>query len=340
MIHPTPVTAKVSILLPAWNAAGTLESALRSLERQTWKDWECVLVDDGSSDDSLQLARSFADRDSRFRLLERAHEGIVPSLNAGLAACRGEFIARMDADDWSHRERLAQQVEALEAAPHLVAVGCFVRIFPRKQLRDGRRAYEEWLNQLRTPEQIWRERFIECPIAHPTLMIRRDALLASGYRDRGWPEDYDLILRLLRAGPVIGTVPHKRLGWRDHEERTSRVDPNFSIPKFNACRAWHLHRDFLKDRPEYILWGHGQTGRALRKALSDLGHQPTQIVEVHPRRVGNVIGGARVVSFEELPPASPYPIVVSVAGSRPRGEIRAFLENLGYREGFEFVCTA
>jgi hypothetical protein len=228
----------------------------------------------------------------------------------------------------------------LVAHPELEAIGSFVRSFPRRALSDGRRAYENWLASLRDPRSIWRERFIECPIPHPTLMLRRQTLLANPYRDRGWPEDYDLLLRLLRRGPKVGIVPSRLVGWRDHPHRLSRTHPNYDLARFTDCRAWHLSRDFLDGHSRYVLWGHGRTGRALRRALEALGHHPERIVDVHPRRIGEEIRGARVVAPEQLADGPWRPLVVSVAGLGPRREIRRALDPLGRREGIDYVFAA
>ena len=299
-----------------------------------------MIVDDGSEDASLSIASRFALADPRFRLVPRHHAGLVETLNAGVDACRAPLVARMDADDWMRSERLELQANALDASPSLEATGCFVRLFPRSVLTDGRRAYESWLDSLFDAEAIWRERFIECPVAHPTLMIRRPRLSALRYRDRGWPEDWDLILRLLRAGPKIGNVPVRLLGWRDRRDRLSRVDPRYELARFTDCRAWHLHRDFLNGASHYVLWGHGPTGRNLRRALSKLGHHPSVIVDVHPRRIGNEIHGAPVVPPKWLNGQIPSRLIVSVAGKGPRGEIRSTLARMGFREGVDYVCAA
>jgi glycosyltransferase involved in cell wall biosynthesis len=334
------MTPRVSILLPVCDAGKTLSTCLRSLVRQRESDWECVLVDDGSSDDSLSIARAAAARDPRFRVLARPHEGLVAALNAGAAECRAPLVARMDADDWMHRDRLSLQCALLDRTPELEAIGSFVRSFPRASLGDGFRRYETWLHSLATPFEIWRDRFVECGVVHPTLMIRRTRLRELAYRDQGWPEDYDLLLRLLADGPCVGVVPRRLLGWRNDESRTSRQDGRYSLDRFTQCRAHFLSRNFLRKGGEYVLWGHGPTGRALRRALDRLGHRATAIVEVHPRRLGNSIGGAPVIATSELASRPRLPLIASVAGARPRAEIRAALETLGYRDGFDFVCAA
>jgi glycosyltransferase involved in cell wall biosynthesis len=354
------MSPRISILLPVWNAEQTLSACLRSCLRQRETDWECILLDDGSTDRSLEIARSFAQRDARIRVHARPHAGLIPTLNAGIPLCRAPIIARMDADDWMHRDRLQLQAEALEGDSALDAVGSFVRIFPRTEMRDGRRAYETWLNEIGDSSTIWRERFIECPIPHPTLAIRKRTLEEFGYRDRHWPEDYDLLLRLLRRGPCVGIVNRRLLGWRDGPNRLSRTDSRYAQDRFTACRSWHLHRDFLSARSTYILWGHGKTGRALRRELATLGHRATLIVDVHPRRIGERIGGALVISPEELARLPGFaraavassilnstsrihsidPVIVSVAGRVPRNQIRAALVAIGLHEGEDFVCAA
>src|SRR5919206_957875 len=123
------VPTLISILLPVWNAAATLPAGLRSLQRQTEQRWQCIIVDDGSDDGSLACARRFAAQDARFTVVATSHQGLVAALHTGLAYCRGRFVARMDADDLMHHQRLAWQGRALAGSPHLPAVGCHVRLF-------------------------------------------------------------------------------------------------------------------------------------------------------------------------------------------------------------------
>jgi glycosyltransferase involved in cell wall biosynthesis len=330
----------ISVLLPAYDAAATLPAALASVARQRDADWECVVVDDGSRDETLAIARAFAARDPRFVVVGAPHEGIVAALNRGLARCRGALVARMDADDWMHRDRLAAQRAALAHDPRLAAVGTHVRLFPRRALGAGLRRYEQWLNGIASSSRVRAEAFVECPVAHPTLLLRRTVLDALRYRDAGWPEDYDLVLRLLAHGHEVGVVPRRLVGWRVRPESLTRTSPRYAIERFAACKAAFLATGFLGASDEYVLWGYGHTGRGLRRALLAHGKRPTHVVEVHPGRLGNRIHGAPVITPAALATLGDRPVVVSVAHEGPRGEVRAWMAKHGRRETIDYVCAA
>jgi glycosyltransferase involved in cell wall biosynthesis len=335
----------VSVLMPVFDAVATLPLALESIRRQRGVDFECIAVDDGSRDGSSELLERLAREDARFRVLRVEHGGIVPALNRGLALCRGAAVARMDADDVMRSGRLAAQLELLTARPELTGAGCHVRSFPRRALSEGRRRYERWLNSLTSELDVLRDALVECPLAHPTLMLRREVLQRFGYQDRGWPEDYDLILRLLRAGHLLGVVPRRLLAWRDTPARLSRRSSVYTADRFVALKAEHLARGVLAGHERYVLWGYGDTGNALCRALLGHGRRPHAIVEVHPRRIGQRIQGARVVPREGVLEArrlggTVLPIVVSVAHAGPRSEVRAALTQLGLRELVDYFVAA
>ena len=330
----------VSVLVPAFGAEATLGAALRSVERQSERDWECIVVDDGSTDRTAAVVGDFVGRDARFRLLRLRHGGIVAALNAGLAECRGQLVARMDADDLMQRTRLERQRAALRAHAEWGGVGCHVRLFPRLGMTEGLRSYERWLSSIRDATDVAREAFVECPLAHPTLMLRRELLERVRYRDTTWPEDYDLVLRLLSAGVTLGTVPERLLHWRDGANRLSRSSPRYSIAAFVACKAEFLARGFLQHVDRYVLWGYGDTGKALAEALAQRGKHPSAIIELHPGRLGQLIRGVRVSPPQALPSLPRRPLLVSVAGITPRSEIRAALAVMGFAEQRDFVCCA
>jgi glycosyltransferase involved in cell wall biosynthesis len=326
------------VLLPAWNARTTIKAALTSIQRQSHGDWECVVVDDGSADETAQIVGDIAATDTRIRLVRTPHYGVVHALNEGLEHCRAPFVARMDADDVMRRERLARQAAALEHDQSLAAVGCHVRIFPRA-ISARLREYESWLNSMRTVGDVSRDAYIECPIVHPSLMMRRE-MAQLGYCDHGWPEDYDLVLRALTSGLRIGVVPERLLAWRDRPDSLCRTDAAYEVDRFTACKAHYLARSFLSHADTYVLWGYGDTGRMLRGALAEHGKTPSHIVEVKASRIGQQIHGAPVVPIETLPSLRGRAIVVSVARAGPRAEIRSTMIAKEFVEGVDFVCAA
>ena len=170
-------------------------------------------------------------------------------------------------------------------------------------------------------------------------MIRREVIEQLGYRDAGWPEDYDLVLRLLEAGHRIGAVERRLLAWRHGPDRLSQNDPRYSIERFTECKAAFIARGPLNNTDRYVLWGYGGTGRTLCRALAAHGKRPSHIVELHPGRLGNVIQGAPVISPDRLaaPECRARLIIVSVAGDTARAEIRAALGALGISN---YVCAA
>jgi hypothetical protein len=161
-----------------------------------------------------------------------------------------------------------------------------------------------------------------------------------GYRNCGWPEDYDLLLRLLTRGYEVSVVPRRLLSWRDTPGRLSRTSPTYALERFTACKAAFLAASFLKETQTYILWGYGDTGKTLYQALLAHGKLPSHIVEIHPGRLGNRIHNAPVISHEDLVRVPRGRVVVSVAGVQARHTIRQVMARLGFVELHDFVCAA
>jgi glycosyltransferase involved in cell wall biosynthesis len=153
----------ISVLLPAYNAQDTIRQAIVSLQRQTFADFEIIAVDDGSADETGAILDGISD--PRLKVIHIPHSGLIPALNAGLEHCAGDLIARMDADDVCHPERLSLQSEFMSAHPDVSVCGCLARSFPRKAVKAGFLKYESWLNSLISHEEITRDIFIESPMA-------------------------------------------------------------------------------------------------------------------------------------------------------------------------------
>ncbi len=337
------MTPAVSVLLPVRDAEPFLAECIASLERQTRTDFEVVAVDDGSGDGSGERLEAWARRDARVRVLRRPPRGIVAALNAGLAECRAPLVARMDGDDVAHPRRLELQAELLRRRPETGVASCLVRHFPWRGVAGGFRRYEAWLNELVEPGEIARERFVESPVAHPSITVRRELLEAvGGYRERGWPEDHDLVLRLLQRGVVFAKVPRILHFWRERGDRLSRRDPRYGRDRFLACKAHHLVAGPLATKPAVVFWGAGPTGRRLARLLEQDGVRAAAFVDVDPRLAGRTVRGARVVTPEQLPGllTAGSVVLAAVAALGAREQIRAELVRLGLVEGAGFWCVA
>jgi len=335
----------ISVLLPVWNAEPYLEECLQSLAAQSWTDFEVIAVDDGSDDGSGERLEDWAARDGRCRLFRLPHQGLVKTLNAGLERCRGELVARMDADDLADPRRLELQATALRQDPSLDLVACLVRHFPDESVAEGFRIYEEWLNSLVEHDEILRERFIESPMPHPAVMARRRVLAeAGGYRETGGPEDYDLWLRLAADGRRFRKVPEYLYLWREHPDRLTRTDSRYAVERFLACKAHHLARGPLAGRERVIVWGAGQTGRRLSKHLKREGVPLQAFIDIDPAKVGRTLRGLPIHPPEELPrltsAAGSFVILAAVSSRGARQLIRDRLGELGHREAVDFWCVA
>jgi glycosyltransferase involved in cell wall biosynthesis len=330
----------ISILLPVRNEERFLPSALGSLFRQTLTSWELVAVDDGSDDRTAEILADAAKRDPRVRLFRPSRRGLVSALNTGLYACNAPLVARMDGDDISHPRRLEFQADLLNNEPKTGLVACDFRHFPRNGLRSGMLAYEKWQNGLSSHDAILRDLFVESPFVHPSVMFRKEPVLAvGGYRDMGWAEDYDLWLRLAEAGTRFARLPRTLLFWRERLERATRTMPEYTAEAFRACKAHHLKQGFLKGICEVTLAGAGLEGRAWYRTLQKEGIRVVRWIDVDPRKVGHSLHSAPVVGAGEVKAVNGARMLVTVGTRGSRDQVRRWASGAGFVEGKDFICV-
>lgn len=322
----------ISFLLPARNASATLPEALHGvLGQRDAPPYEVVCVDDASTDATPALLEAAAQSDPRVRVVKGEGRGLVAALNLGLSHCKGDLIARMDADDVVHPDRLRLQAEMLAQDPSLGAVGSLVHCDA-----PGLARLEAWLNATVTREQCLNARFIEAPLVHPSATFRREAL-GGGWEDHGWAEDWDLLLRLAEAGWQMSKVPRDLLLWRDSPQRLTRTGDAYREERMFRLRAHYLARGPLHDR-EFDIWGAGPTGKRLARELEAHGRRPRAFHDVD--RSKQIARGRPVLRAENLPPPGAAIMLCAVGAAGAREEIRGVLEPRGYLEGSHYLFVA
>lgn len=335
----------VSILLPCYNASSTLEETLSCLAAQSYPNFEVICVDDGSTDDTAAILDAWQGRDKRFVVLKKDHGGIVEAANRGLEFCRAPIIVRMDADDRCHPDRVSLQREYLLDHPEVAVVSSLVSGFPDDQIGEGFSLYYQWLNSLVSHEDITREIFVESPIANPSAAYRKSWVRdLGGYQDHGWPEDYDLWLRLYLAGARFEKIPQVLLEWREHPDRLTHTDSRYSVENFLRAKAHYLAKGPAQNRDGVFVWGAGMTGRRLSKHLVREGLPLVAFVDVDPKKIGSTRRGKPIIGVGELLDwwgKFENPILLTAVRARKAGPlIRTSLAELNLVEGVDWWAAA
>jgi glycosyltransferase involved in cell wall biosynthesis len=244
--HPAGESSvpRVSVVMTVWNGEKYLAETLDSLVAQTLRDFELVVIDDGSTDSTCAIIESYAD--PRFRLVRQPHAGVFVQANLGVSLARSSYVARLDADDIALPERLQRQADMLDAHPEAVMCYTNYRIFGENMYGDAAPGHK--------PAYFFRDTALgalqmcfRSPFIHSTLMFRRAAFDAiGGYPDLHPCEDFGFVTSLVKQGPFVG-VPEVLVRYRRHAgSATVRLGG-----RKNGADLWRLictthAMDFLK----------------------------------------------------------------------------------------------
>lgn len=334
--------SKVSIVLPVYNAANSISAAVRSCLEQSCENFELIIIDDGSTDDTANILREISEKDPRVKIISNLHKGIVAALNDGIAAAEGIYIARMDADDLMYPERIQKQIKFLDENPHAGLVSCLVEHGGHPELQEGYARYIHWINSTTTAEEISLNRFVESPLAHPSVMFRK-ALVEKhgGYREGDFPEDYELWLRWMDAGVLMEKIPQQLLFWSDLAGRLSRMDERYSPEAFNRIKTDYLAR-FLREKingRKIWLCGAGRGTRRKSDLLFNYEFSFGGYIDVDPLKTGKSFNGLDVYGVEGIPDKKDAYLVSYVGTRGAREEIRRDLKLRGFEEGKDFIMA-
>jgi len=231
LVHP-----KVTVLMPVYNGEQYLREAIDSILEQTFKDFEFLIINDGSTDRSREIVESYYD--PRIRLVHNeSNIGLIATLNKGLELARGEYIARMDSDDISYSERLEIQVNFMDFHKQIIACGTWAKFINTEGeiVHYGRSPAGKKMENL-----FW----IPSPIIHPTVMIKRQPLGQLRYNDYQYSEDYDFFLNLKAKGK-IDNISEYLLSYRQHDKNITSRHRIIQLKNSYDVFTKHIKADFI-----------------------------------------------------------------------------------------------
>lgn len=336
MAYVASTLPKISILTPFYNAGPYIAACIQSILDQNYSNWELILVNDFSDDDSLEIAHSFCKADHRIQLLTNKNKGLIEALRLAYDCSSGEYITRMDADDIMVPDRLQLMLTKLrEEGMGNVCIGK-VKYFSEGELGDGYKKYESWLNTLTENESNFEEIYRECSIPSPNFLIHRSDLDDIGaFNHQVYPEDYDLAFRMHKFGLNVTAVKEVTLLWRDHASRSTRTQGHYQPLSFIPLKvSYFTEVDLIPDRP-LLLWGAGKKGKIIAKEL--LLKQIDFIwITDNPKKAGHSVYEKILVASQSVDLAHTQ-IILAVSNLREVTEIKdRFLnfENVKYWQFF------
>jgi glycosyltransferase involved in cell wall biosynthesis len=231
----------ISVVLPAYNAERFLRAAIESVLNQTFRDFELIVIDDGSTDQTLAMARIFEALDSRVRVITHQNMGMGASLNEAIATAKYQWIARMDADDVMLPNRLEHQLQFVQNNPDIAVAGSWIQYIDERGRLIGKRCHP-----LFRRDQVQRE--IQgnklLPLTHPSVLIRKSAFeAAGGYRPQFWPsDDLDLWPRIAERGFGILVQQEFLTQYRIHSDSICAARARHTLLRVRWVRECMIRR--------------------------------------------------------------------------------------------------
>ncbi|MFZ5630277.1 MAG: glycosyltransferase [Spirochaetota bacterium] len=326
----------ISVLIPCHREGALLNRALDSVAHQTHPDWQLVLVCNNCDSETTAVAEAAAKADRRISLVTEPGPGIAYALNRGLSFCRGDYVARLDADDTMPADRLALQSAFLDQNRDVGLVSGQVRFVT--DMGIGYDQYVQHINGWRDHETIYRYRFVESPVAHPSVMFRRELVDRLGaYSTENVPEDYELWLRWLAAGVKFAKIPEVVLDWFDSTGRLSRTHDNYARAAFDSVRLRYLVQvlpQLSAGRPLWVCGGRYARRKAAR--LQQMGIEVTGVVDVIPRRLEKL----QAMTYDQLPAPGQLFLLSLVSNRAGYQVVEDVLTSKGYIPDRDFLLAA
>lgn len=330
----------VSILTPFKNTKAFIADCLKSILEQTYSNWELIIVDDHSTDDSYLVVKYFAEKDSRIKLIKNSGNGIIEALQLAFSISKGEFITRMDSDDIMTPNKLEVLVSnLLNYGKKHVATG-LVSYFSDQGISNGYKKYEHWLNSLTKNGTNYSEIYKECVIASPCWMTYREDLIAcEGFNPNRYPEDYDLTFRFYKYQYKCIHSNEVLHLWRDYSYRTSRTHKHYALNYFLDIKLFYFLEIDYNPNKILIVWGAGFKGKKIAQTFIEK-NIPFEWICDNPNKIDRVIYDKKLKSFNFLENITNTQSIITVANENSQKEIKSYMHNLNLKpiEDYIFFC--
>lgn len=330
---------KVSIIMPVFNGGSFLKDSIDSILSQSFTDFEFIIVNDGSTDQSIDIIMQYMKSDKRIVLISRKNEGIVNSLNQAAALSSGEYIARMDADDISMPDRIEKQLNFLENNPEYLLVASQIKTFtqsdeiPQTELDR----FRDWYNEGHTDEEIRKILPIGNCLNHPSILFRKEIIgLESLYkREFQCAEDYELFSRMIKLGkfaklnePLINYRIHPGQISMEYRERQRKLD--------SIIKAKIISEDYCNKQSRIVIWGCGNGGRMIAGKLVEAGLHVVGFIDKNSDSWNTSINGIPVLGDESVLDKIDFEFIV-LATTPGREYAINYLNEKGYTYGRNYL---
>ena len=326
--------------MPVKNTSLFLAQCINSILDQSYQNWELLAVDDDSSDESLIILKSYAEKDQRVQVFTNNGKGIIDALRLAYSKSSGEFITRMDSDDIMTADKLKVLSTNLSTNGNgHIALG-LVEYFSENDLGEGFKNYQNWLNSLIVNGTNFSEIYKECVIPSPCWMVyREDFEKCDALRPNRYPEDYDLTFRFYmnELKPIAcNKILHH---WRDYATRTSRTDENYADNTFISIKTDYFLSKEYDATKNLVVWGAGRKGKALAQILIKQNIHFSWICD-NPKKIGKHIYDKEMLAINALENIENTQSIVTVANPKAQEEIKHYFEKLNQEamKDYFFFC--
>lgn len=333
---------EISVLMSVYNGEKYLHEAIESILKQSCRDFEFIIVNDGSNDNTLEIIRSYTS-DQRIKVYSlEENGGLAKALNFGLKKASGKYIARQDADDISHIDRLARQKDILDNWADVSLVDSFVEYFPTNtEIAESERYHfyksvvEKDKNKPLSPEEISEKLYWYCCVTHGAIMARRDVINKIGY-DSSFlvAEDYKLFYQLNKLGYKFCKINEVMLKIRVSSASNMAKYKDLNNRMLFQIKKDEIHNLYKGKKP--FIWGAGSAGVTVLEILKENGLDIAGFIDSSSSKQGTRIKGKEVYSPKILKDRAKG-FKVLVASSVGKFQISEMLKAWGYRHLEDFV---